>query len=94
MTFTYPCAVFRTQYGYNIAFPDLDNLACTGENLDYALNFAKEDLKSYLIEQIEDHQTLPKPTSLADFDVEAYANSLSVDFKIESMSKQDITVDL
>lgn len=94
MQFTYPAVVFKNDHGYNFVFPDLEYLGITGSTLEYARNFAKEDLKAYIIQQVSEHQGIPVPTPLKDIDIQELENKLALDFKVLESSKENVTVDI
>lgn len=94
MTFTYPAIFMKNKYGYNVCFPDCEDLAITGANLEYAREFAAEDLRAWILTQLETHQTLPKATPLADLDASQVVSTLALDFVPEQITKEDISVEL
>jgi predicted RNase H-like HicB family nuclease len=93
MLYSYPACIYKNEYGYNIVFPDLEDLGITGSSLEYALQFAKEDLEAYIKLQLATHQKLPAATPLDQIDPDKIAQGLYLPFEILKADKQEISVE-
>lgn len=65
MTYIYPAIFYPEDDGrYSVIFPDLNNLATFGDNLDHAYAMAQEACALYLFTSLHDGEVFPDPTSV------------------------------
>ncbi len=64
-TYLYPAYFHRAESGsYGIEFPDLPGCFSTGDDLEDALNMAREALGLHLFGLLEDKDTIPAPSAI------------------------------
>ena len=61
----YPACFFKEENGYSVIFPDLDDLATCGENLEEAMTMAVDCLAGYLYTLKQEGKKAPKPSSVS-----------------------------
>lgn len=66
----YP-AIFHTEDGYWVEFPDLEGCNTCGETLDETMEMAQEALGLYIVSLLENHQDIPAPSDIRDIHVDA-----------------------
>lgn len=67
--YIYPAIISIQDDSYNVDFPDLDNCFTFGENLEDALDSAKDVLMLYLYDMEEDGLPIPKSSNLESLTV-------------------------
>ena len=80
----YPACFFKEENGYCVIFPDLDNLATCGENLEEAMSMAVDCLAGYLYALKQDGKAMPTPSDLQAIRIEHVARELEIDDVQES----------
>ena len=55
----YPACFFKEENGYSVIFPDLDNLATCGENLEEAMTMAVDCLAGLYAQAGREKSTRP-----------------------------------
>lgn len=65
MTRIYP-AIFHTEDGYWVEFPDLEGCNTCGESLEETMEMAQEALGLYIASLIESKQSIPVPSDIRD----------------------------
>ncbi|MDR0922040.1 MAG: type II toxin-antitoxin system HicB family antitoxin [Lactobacillales bacterium] len=76
---TYP-AIFHEDNGYWIEFPDFQNGATEGDNLEESMIMAKEFLASIIAYYIDNEMELPKPTDITTLNVsDGFTTLIQVD---------------
>lgn len=61
----YP-AIIHEEEGYWIEFPDLEGCQTCGQTLEETMEYAQEALGLYLVSLVENGQTIPAPSNIAD----------------------------
>lgn len=65
MNYIYPALFYLEGDGkYSVIFPDLNELATYGDNLEDAFEMAQEACGQYLFSALRNGDTLPAPTTL------------------------------
>ena len=80
----YPACFFKEENGYCVIFPDLDNLATCGENLEEAMSMAVDCLAGYLYALKQDGKAMPTPSDLQAIRIEHVVRELEIDDVQES----------
>ena len=76
MKYVYPAIFHKDDSGrYSVLFPDFDVATC-GDDLDDAMDMAKECLALQLKGLKEDGEAFPTPSPLDKIDLAAYLNGL------------------
>jgi len=78
MLTTYPACFFKEDAGYSVIFPDLNNLATCGEDLEDALEMAVECLAGYLYTLKKENQVAPRASTRDDISLEGVAEALEI----------------
>ncbi len=78
MLTTYPACFFKEDAGYSVIFPDLNNLATCGENLEDALEMAVDCLAGYLYTLGKEKQVAPKASTRDAISLEEVAEALEI----------------
>ena len=61
--YSYPAIFHYDTDGISISFPDLPMCLSCGENIEDAVYIAKDALLTYILAELEEGHTLPRPTS-------------------------------
>lgn len=80
----YPACFFKEESGYCVIFPDLDNLATCGENLEEAMTMAVDCLAGCLYSLKQDGKSAPPPSDIQAIHMESVARELEIDDAQES----------
>lgn len=64
--YSYPAIFHYDTDGISISFPDLPMCLSCGENIEDAVYIAKDALLTYILAELEEGHTLPRPTSFYD----------------------------
>lgn len=76
----YPACFFKEEDGgYSVVFPDLNDLATQGDNLEDAMEMAVECLAGYLHTCQMDGDNIPKPSKMVDIDPDMIGKELDPD---------------
>jgi len=88
--FIYPAIFVTEEEGYSIFFPDLDGCHTQGENLEDALDMAKDVLSIYIFDMLEDKKEIPKPSNpkLIKIDKKSFVYLIEFDL-LEYQKKYD-----
>lgn len=86
MLSAYPACFYKEENGYSVIFPDLNNLATCGEDLNQALYMAADCLAGYLHELKMNKQPFPAASKMNDI---VFDN----DFEYEECFKSMVSVD-
>jgi predicted RNase H-like HicB family nuclease len=93
MLSVYPACFFKDDNGYSVIFPDLNNLATCGRDIEDSMSMAIDCLAGYIYTSQKDGEDIPKPSKITDIDIavvserafpgepvgEAFVNMVSVD---------------
>jgi predicted RNase H-like HicB family nuclease len=93
MLSVYPACFFKEDNGYSVIFPDLNNLATCGGDIEDSMSMAIDCLAGYIYTSQKDGENIPKPSKITDIDIavvseqtfpgepvgEAFVNMVSVD---------------
>lgn len=75
MKLIYPARIYPEDNGqYTVCFPDLNNAATYGNNLEDALDMAVDLLGSWLLDHIENGNEIPKASHIKDISLEGENN--------------------
>ena len=61
----YPACFFKEENGYSVIFPDLDDLATCGENLEEAMTMAVDCLAGHLYTLKQEGKKAPTPSAVS-----------------------------
>ena len=75
----YPACFFKEENGYSVIFPDLDNLATCGENLEEAMTMAVDCLAGHLYTLKQEGKKAPAPSAVSSVQIKQVAQSLGID---------------
>ena len=75
----YPACFFKEENGYSVIFPDLDDLATCGENLEEAMTMAVDCLAGHLYTLKQEGKKAPTPSAVSSVQVKQVAQSLGID---------------
>lgn len=71
MRFMYPAIIRQDENGrYQVRFPDLEGCFASGEDLDEALDHARDAVEDWVRVELEDEGELPHITSKEDMELE------------------------
>jgi predicted RNase H-like HicB family nuclease len=62
----YPAILEKVKKGYSVLFPDLPGAISGGKNYEEAIRRAKECLSLHLYGMLQDKESLPEPTHIAE----------------------------
>ena len=75
----YPACFFKEENGYSVIFPDLDDLATCGENLEEAMTMAVDCLAGHLYTLKQEGKKAPTPSAVSSVQIKQVAQSLGID---------------
>ena len=75
----YPACFFKEENGYSVIFPDLDDLATCGENLEEAMTMAVDCLAGHLYTLKQEGKKAPAPSAVSSVQIKQVAQSLGID---------------
>lgn len=64
--YVFPAVYEKSEDGYNVRFPDIENCFTCGETLEEAVEMAKDVLPLMLCEMEDDSSLIPTPTDIHD----------------------------
>lgn len=75
----YPACFFKEENGYSVIFPDLDDLATCGENLEEAMTMAVDCPAGHLYTLKQEGKKAPAPSAVSSVQIKQVAQSLGID---------------
>lgn len=89
----YPAAFIKEASGYSVIFPDLDNLATCGKNLEEAMEMAVDCLAGYLYSLEKEGKNFPQASDVASVNIDSIKEDLDID-DAESAFVNVVSVDV
>ena len=71
----YPACFFKEENGYSVIFPDLDDLATCGENLEEAMTMAVDCLAGHLYTLKQEGKKAPTPSAVSSSSWDSWMKS-------------------
>lgn len=88
--FIYPAIFITEEEGYSVLFPNLEGCHTQGDNLEEALDMAKDALSLYIFDKIEDKKEIPKASNPKDVKVDDNSFISIIEFDLLEYQKSMI----
>lgn len=77
----YPACFMKSEKSYCVLFPDLNDLATDGKDMNQAMEMAIDCLAGYLFTAKRDHEKINKPSKYNEIDIERIVKEYEIDRK-------------
>ena len=95
MVVTYPAIFYEEKggEGYSVFFPDFNDAATCGEDLNYAIYMAQDLITTLILDCIENKTQIPKASKIEEIKYDEKFEKELDDWEYESRFKSYVTVD-